>query len=258
MEPISIPKRSPGSRRTSRRASVNQADPPLPYPDRAFDLVYNHSVFTHIDERRQDMWLSELQRVTRPGGLVLLSVHGEVAMRDADQSLYDRLASEGIVFQDDVLPKDFPLPDWYQNTLHAPWYIFEHWGLWFDVRAYVTGAALGLQDHVLLERRPDGARPARPIAARPFRPAASAPNSPITSGLAEARGYRSSGIDLPSRYGSLGRLARKVVLRLLRPYSAHEDNFDEAVASSLVELRQVAESHAERLRELEHRLSDGA
>jgi SAM-dependent methyltransferase len=28
------------------RVTVNDADPPLPYPDGAFDLVFNHSVFT--------------------------------------------------------------------------------------------------------------------------------------------------------------------------------------------------------------------
>lgn len=51
------------------RVSVNGPDPPLPYPDRNFDLVFNHSGFTHIDERRQDLWLTELLRVTRTGGL---------------------------------------------------------------------------------------------------------------------------------------------------------------------------------------------
>src|SRR6516162_4044971 len=42
---------------------VNDADPPLGYPDGEFELVYGHSVFTHLDEQRQDAWLSELQRL---------------------------------------------------------------------------------------------------------------------------------------------------------------------------------------------------
>src|SRR5690349_9487262 len=29
--------------------SVNRADPPLPYRDGQFELVFNHSVFTHLD-----------------------------------------------------------------------------------------------------------------------------------------------------------------------------------------------------------------
>jgi SAM-dependent methyltransferase len=38
------------------RVTVNNPDPPLPYADGTFDLVFNHSVFTHIDARRQDAW----------------------------------------------------------------------------------------------------------------------------------------------------------------------------------------------------------
>src|SRR5215210_4128887 len=40
---------------------VNGGMPPLDYPDATFDLVYNHSVFTHLDEEYQDAWLAELR-----------------------------------------------------------------------------------------------------------------------------------------------------------------------------------------------------
>ena len=159
--------------------TVNEAHPPLPYPDDAFDLVFNHSVFTHIDERRQNLWLSELQRVTRTGGFVVLSTHGEVALPEGAQAIRDRLERNGIAFLDDSQPRDFPLPDWYQTTYHAPWYVFEHWGRWFEIRGYVPGGALGLQDHVLLEGRPDGGLPRVPLAARPQLPAEGAPGSRV-------------------------------------------------------------------------------
>ena len=45
----------------------NNPEPPLPYGDETFDLILNHSVFTHIDERMQDLWLAELRRVLTPG-----------------------------------------------------------------------------------------------------------------------------------------------------------------------------------------------
>jgi SAM-dependent methyltransferase len=135
--------------------TVNEAEPPLPHPDGRFDLVVGHSVFTHLDEQRQDTWLGELRRVTRPGGLVVLSTHGEVALRDGVWRIHRRLRNEGIVFIDDVFGPEYPAPDWYQRTFHAPWYVFEHWGRWFEIRAYVPGGALGVQDHVLLERRAD-------------------------------------------------------------------------------------------------------
>jgi SAM-dependent methyltransferase len=149
--------------------TVNDAHPPLPYPDGAFDLVFAHSVFTHIDERRQDAWLSELQRVTSTGGFLVLSTHGEVALGDDVWRIRERLEDEGIVFIDNVFGPEYPLPHWYQTTYHAPWYVFEHWGRWFEIRAYLPGGALGVQDHILLQRRASDAPLRRPLARVPRR-----------------------------------------------------------------------------------------
>ena len=52
------------------RFDVNDGLPPTRYADGEFDLIVNHSVFTHLDERYQDQWLGELQRITAPGGLL--------------------------------------------------------------------------------------------------------------------------------------------------------------------------------------------
>lgn len=51
--------------------------PPLPYESDAFDVVYAVSVFTHLTEKPQLLWMTELARVIRPGGLLLLTVHGD-------------------------------------------------------------------------------------------------------------------------------------------------------------------------------------
>jgi SAM-dependent methyltransferase len=149
--------------------TVNSADPPLECPDGAFDLVVGHSVFTHLDEPRQDAWLGELRRVTSPGGFLVLSTHGEVALGDDVWRIRGRLDDEGIVFIDNVFGAEYPLPHWYQITYHAPWYVFEHWGRWFEIRAYLPGGALGLQDQILLQRRAGDAMPRRPLATRPRR-----------------------------------------------------------------------------------------
>jgi SAM-dependent methyltransferase len=233
---------------------VNNADPPLPYPEAAFDLVFNHSVFTHIDERRQDLWLAELRRVTRPDGLVVLSTHGEVALPDGAWEIRDRLERDGIAFLDRTSPADLRLPDWYQNTWHAPWYVFEHWGQWLEILGYIPGASLGLQDHVLLKRTPDGAQPPRPIAARPRLPAAGAPEMRVLTALAAAHSFRAGGAGQPS--GGLRGFARRMLLRALRPYSAHEDRFDSAVATSIAELTRASDDHATRLDALEQGVSD--
>ena len=53
-------------------------NPPLPYPSNSFDLIYLVSVFTHLSSASQDVWKSELKRIIRPGGYILMTLHGEV------------------------------------------------------------------------------------------------------------------------------------------------------------------------------------
>jgi SAM-dependent methyltransferase len=55
----------------------NELMPPLGYPGETFDLVYAFSVFTHLPEELQLVWMEELFRAIRPGGYVLISTHGE-------------------------------------------------------------------------------------------------------------------------------------------------------------------------------------
>jgi SAM-dependent methyltransferase len=238
------------------QVTVNDAGPPLPYPDGAFDLVFSHSVFTHIDERRQDLWLSELQRITQPGGLIVLSVHSEAAIPAEAWEIRDRLERDGIAFFDQSLPHDGPLPDWYQSTWHAPWYVFEHWGRWFEIRAYLPGAALGFQDHVALRRRRDELQRQRPLAARPRSAAEGAAASRVADALALARGYRGEPGDGRTVAARLRGLARKAVLRTIRPYSAHEDRFDDAVVTSIAELTRATDHHAAVLEALQERLDE--
>jgi 2-polyprenyl-3-methyl-5-hydroxy-6-metoxy-1,4-benzoquinol methylase len=59
------------------RFAVNDLAPPLGYSDASFDLVYALSVLTHLTEELQRPWMEELRRVLRPGGLLVLSTHGE-------------------------------------------------------------------------------------------------------------------------------------------------------------------------------------
>lgn len=55
---------------------VNQADPPLDFPDNKFEFIYSYSVFTHFAASRQMPWFREIARILEPGGLFLLTTHG--------------------------------------------------------------------------------------------------------------------------------------------------------------------------------------
>lgn len=56
---------------------TNSFQPPLPYADGAFDLVYLISVFTHLSLASQRRWVEELRRILRPGGLLVATLQGE-------------------------------------------------------------------------------------------------------------------------------------------------------------------------------------
>jgi SAM-dependent methyltransferase len=73
-------------------ARRNDLEPPAPYPDERFDLVYAISILTHMTEPLAHRWVAEWRRILRPGGLLLFSTHGD-AYRDAlgwrDREAYD-------------------------------------------------------------------------------------------------------------------------------------------------------------------------
>jgi SAM-dependent methyltransferase len=236
--------------------SVNDADPPLPYPDGAFDLVYNHSVFTHIDERRQDAWLAELRRVVRPGGFLILTTHGEQAVQHEEvrnalePGARNAIENQGIVFFDQRYPADYALPSWYQVTYHAPWYVFEHWAKWFAIRAYLPGGALEIQDQVLLERT-DEIWPRTPLKARPGAIQPARQRTPEVQAAARVRALRGAVGTSPKRFGAVGDMARCVLLRLIRPYTFHQDRVVDELAGTIETLAGTLDAHSERLIALE-------
>ena len=141
---------------------VIETRPPTSYANNEFDLVYCHSVFTHLNEAYQDEWLAELRRITKPGGILLVTTHGEHAFdgvlkmwreHNADPSPLERkLRNSGTLFIVDDSWKNGPFPDYYHSMFHLPWYVKRHWGDFFAVRAHFPKAALDFQDLWVLER----------------------------------------------------------------------------------------------------------
>jgi SAM-dependent methyltransferase len=229
--------------------SVCQPEPPLEFPDDHFDLVFNHSVLTHLDERFQDLWLAELQRVTRPGGIVVLSVHGDYAFSlteeagrssGADVSSWRRrLERDGILFVANTYIGG-PFPDFYQSTFHAAWYVLSHWAKFFNVRAYLPRADLDLQDIVVLERVADAELdvPIRPTAGEARSGDGSeATTAAVSSPLSRAEELILRGPDVgaPARLGAAGRSARRLVRRLNLYGEQHQRRVDQALLEALRE-----------------------
>jgi SAM-dependent methyltransferase len=258
--------------------TVNDPLPPLDYPDGFFDLVYNHSVFTHLDEEYQDKWLAELRRVTKPGGTILLTVHGEVAVRQNEKMtaqaggdsgwLREELRRSGIAFVRQDSYVGGPFPDFYHSTFHAPWYVFDRWGQSLRVKAYLAGASLGFQDMVVLENPEGDGSPAAVGGA----PSATVREAPPMAGpmpdagdppwIATAAALIREGPDVasPTSLGAAATLSRQVVLRALRHYDEHQRKLHEALLWSLREAHQAAGGHGHEdvaaLRESTGRLAD--
>lgn len=129
--------------------------PPTGLPDAAFDLAIGVSVFTHLTEPAQNEWLAELRRVVRPGGVLLMTFHGESAVVAAGLPAGPSavLARRGILDGPNTLyDANLPEPDYYRNTYHTAEYVRRVWGKWFDVLAVLPGH-LFLQDVAVLRRR---------------------------------------------------------------------------------------------------------
>jgi 2-polyprenyl-3-methyl-5-hydroxy-6-metoxy-1,4-benzoquinol methylase len=131
---------------------VNDPLPPLAQPDGAFDLVYAISVFTHLDEERQFLWLDELRRITQPGGIVLLSVHGEHCRGVMIPERVAEIEAAGFLFATSEGFKGL-YPDWYQMTFHTREYVLDRFDRYFAVKAYIPKGMSNYQDLVVLERR---------------------------------------------------------------------------------------------------------
>jgi SAM-dependent methyltransferase len=56
---------------------ANALEPRLENADQAFEFAYALSVFSHMPEDLQQPWMSELWRVLRPGGYLLITTQGE-------------------------------------------------------------------------------------------------------------------------------------------------------------------------------------
>ena len=134
-------------------------EPPLPFADKLFDLIYGVSVFTHLRKELQDKWLAELRRVTQIGGIVLVTVHGETAFEffrtppDDYLRLKHRIERDGLFVSgaNDQLQGHVPCPADYVNVFHHQDYVTRHWGKFFDVLHVIPGY-IYTHDLVVLQR----------------------------------------------------------------------------------------------------------
>lgn len=160
---------------------LSSVQPPIPFADDEFDAVISISIFTHLNESSQDAFLQELARVCRPGGSLLLTVHGQRAldraisepniraMLDMPEHLFrtarQRFAEgrHAFVLQQGHLTtvgsgriagaraqRVISDPFEYGITFIPEPYLRVHWEKWFDLIDYRVGALHDFQDIAVL------------------------------------------------------------------------------------------------------------
>lgn len=139
--------------------------PPLPFDDDYFDIVLNHSVFTHLPEDYQDEWLAEIRRILQPGGYAVLSVCGQFAFDGLVDSwrnwpqdpapIEKTYYGTGFLYISDDSWQGSTFPDFYHSAFHSANYVMKHWASYLRVIAYLPRAALDYQDIVVLQKLAD-------------------------------------------------------------------------------------------------------
>lgn len=141
--------------------------PPTQFKSASFDLLLGISVFTHLGEREQFLWLSELKRIAMKNGVLLMSVLGKTGMcrsqlpqRDVS-ALYDRglletkidpvsLALHGV---SPIGPAPYfveELGDVYRMTYHTEAFIRREWSKYFEIVDFLPGYLSNNQDLVVM------------------------------------------------------------------------------------------------------------
>lgn len=121
--------------------------------DRSCDLIYSHSVMTHLSEADQNHWLAELNRISR--GLIILSVHGLVSATvvdwTKDRALLDFWFDRGFVNSPEPNPDiaDVTDPEYYRDVAHTPSYIQEIWNNYLEVVDIIPGGFGPIHDAVV-------------------------------------------------------------------------------------------------------------
>jgi SAM-dependent methyltransferase len=146
------------------RANINGVNwkltptlPPTDLDDNSFDFIYGISVFTHLDRDLQRLWLKELGRIIRPGGIILLTVHGAAYARHINLGASHRgkLRDNGFLYLSGVTGKwklD-GLPDFYQTAIQTTGQVRQEWSEHFDILGHFEGGINKLQDAVVLKAR---------------------------------------------------------------------------------------------------------
>lgn len=132
------------------RFSPNNLTPPLNFDSAQFDLIYALSVFTHLPEDVQLLWIKEMARILRTGGYLILSTHGDRYLDQLDAKEKASFAEGELV----VRVSEIQGSNSY-GAYHPEQYIRKIFGSDFEIMDRIKEGAKGnpYQDLYLMRKR---------------------------------------------------------------------------------------------------------
>lgn len=143
--------------------------PHLPFSDRYFDIVTAFSVFTHIDQL-EESWLLELRRITRPDGLLYITIQNDetwLSMQNRSEFMaHFEKANQfdsTIHVSPEIFSSPIPLPrivfrmskdpTYNCNVWFSSDYVMDRWSRFFKIHRIVPCAHNRFQSVVLMSPR---------------------------------------------------------------------------------------------------------
>ena len=145
--------------------AVSPQEPPLPWPQAHFDLVFAISVWSHFSAPAATRWLAEMRRLLGPGGALLLTTHGyqsvaharAIGQRSTEQltEVLAALYRDGHWYKPEFGEHGdhgVASPDWGTAFLTPEWLLAQATPDW-RVEHFAPGLVEGDQDLYVLSRR---------------------------------------------------------------------------------------------------------
>lgn len=132
----------------------NEFLPPLKYSSDFFDLVYSISVFTHLNEQYQIEWLSELKRILKPGGYLLITVFTSESLEDSrlSKAVTNTLEKKGFAFSNTRIYGG-TFPQWYGNSYYTKEYAKNEFSKHFEFLDFIHKGMNNFQDIIILKKK---------------------------------------------------------------------------------------------------------
>lgn len=128
----------------------NNLHPPLSFADEYFDVIYGLSVLTHLSASVQSMWISELRRVLRANGCLILTTIGKqqsarvLLPRERSQLMRDGFVTRSRVMDGSRCFVSYHRPDYAKDHLFGDFQLLE----------YIPDGATEIQQDVWVLRKP--------------------------------------------------------------------------------------------------------